>query len=99
MSVDIGSDIRKLARISEENGNESQSIGGLFPPLPLGPRNSSPAISLQQEKPLVDITGDDSEKKEEKKPLFNHATSAAMAKIALGLRAKVHALLEKESKI
>jgi len=97
MSVDIGSDIRKLARISEENGNESQSIGGLFPPLPLGPRNSSPAISL--EKPLVDITGDDSEKKEEKKPLFNHATSAAMAKIALGLRAKVHALLEKESKI
>ncbi|KAG7174056.1 suppressor of white apricot-like [Homarus americanus] len=39
------------------------------------------------------------EKKEEKKHQFNPQSSAAMAKIALGLRAKVHALLDKESKL
>ncbi|XP_071534654.1 uncharacterized protein su(w[a]) [Panulirus ornatus] len=38
------------------------------------------------------------EKKEEKKPLFNPQNSAAMAKIALGLRAKVHAMLDRDSK-
>lgn len=39
------------------------------------------------------------DKKEEKKPLFDPQNSAAMAKIAQGLRAKVHALLNKESKL
>lgn len=41
--------------------------------------------------------GPKEEKKEEKK-LFDPQNSAAMAKIAQGLRAKVHALLEKENK-
>ncbi|CAL4072600.1 unnamed protein product [Meganyctiphanes norvegica] len=91
ISVDTSDTGHKMPRIPEENANEFHSGGlGQLPPLPL---------QHQHEKPLVDISGDDVEKKEEKKPLFNHASSAAMAKIALGLRAKVHALLEKESKI
>lgn len=50
---------------------------------------------------MVDEVGDEvkEEKKEDKRPLFDPQSSAAMAKIALGLRAKVHALLDKESKL
>ncbi|XP_068215409.1 splicing factor, suppressor of white-apricot homolog isoform X2 [Palaemon carinicauda] len=43
-------------------------------------------------------SGPKEEKKEEKK-LFDPQNSAAMARIAQGLRAKVHALLEKENKL
>lgn len=99
-----------MPRIAEESVSELQIGVEQYPPLPQGTQTTSQDSGL----PLVDISGDDtgvrqSEKKPlgddsevqqaEKKPLFNPASSAAMAKIALGLRAKVHALLEKESKI
>lgn len=50
---------------------------------------------------MLDEVGDEvkEEKKEDKRPLFDPQSSAAMAKITLGLRAKVHALLDKESKL
>ncbi|XP_063606656.1 protein suppressor of white apricot-like [Penaeus indicus] len=67
-------------------------------------------MATVEEEAMIEATGNGSaassgegeikeEKKEEKKPLFNPQSSAAMAKIAMGLRAKVHALLEKESKL
>lgn len=100
-----------MPQIPEENTTELQIGVEQFPPLPQGTQT----MLQESGQPLVDISGDDSGIRQsdknplggdlgpvgqtEKKPLFNPASSAAMAKIALGLRAKVHALLEKESKI
>ncbi|KAK4312587.1 hypothetical protein Pmani_015997 [Petrolisthes manimaculis] len=76
-----------------------------LPPIPENPTVAQKAEVLQEKTGNVDNlleeVGDElkEEKKEEKRPLFDPQNSAAMAKIALGLRAKVHALLDKESKL
>lgn len=76
-----------------------------LPPVPASPVTARLA-PIAEEKPgngdSLDVAGSDEEVKEEKKDeksVFNPLSSAAMAKIALGLRAKVHALLDKESKL
>lgn len=92
-----------LGRISEECASPPPPL----PPIPASPVGGS-LLSTVEEKPSnndliseVAEIGEDikEEKKEEKKPLFDPHNSAAMAKIAQGLRAKVHALLNKESKL
>lgn len=99
-----------LPRIIEESISAPAT-----PPLPpIPPSPSSRLSSVTQEKLTSDRdsaaemgNGDydnevetvpKEEKKGEKK-IFDPQNSAAMAKIAQGLRAKVHALLEKESKL
>lgn len=91
-----------LGRITEECTSPP------LPPIPPSPASTS-LLSTVEEKAVnndsvLDVTGGGGEetkedKKEEKKPLFDPQNSAAMAKIAQGLRAKVHALLNKESKL
>ncbi|KAK8374710.1 hypothetical protein O3P69_016135 [Scylla paramamosain] len=91
-----------LGRITEECTSPP------LPPIPPSPAAAS-LLSTVEEKAVnndsvLEVTGGGGEetkedKKEEKKPLFDPQNSAAMAKIAQGLRAKVHALLNKESKL
>lgn len=76
-----------------------------LPPIPESPIQAQKTEVLQEKIGSVDNMADEvgdevkEEKKEDKRPLFDPQSSAAMAKIALGLRAKVHALLDKESKL
>lgn len=91
-----------LGRITEECPSPPPPL----PPIPPSPTPPSLLPTMEEKAGNSDTALDASvgeeikeDKKEEKKPLFDPQNSAAMAKIAQGLRAKVHALLNKESKL
>lgn len=106
--VSVGaSDLSHLSSTLGRIAEECISPPPPLPPIPQSPATASLLSTVEEKAGNGDSvleapgSGEESkeEKKEEKKPSFDPHNSAAMAKIAMGLRAKVHALLNKESKL